>query len=63
MLTLGQMLFAFATQIRERQINPSLEMLCCDPSQLWEMAAVYEIFRINKVPWAECFNEQINFEH
>lgn len=34
MLTLGQILFASATQIRERQINPSLEMLQCDPSQL-----------------------------
>lgn len=57
MLTLGQILFAFAAQIRERQINPSLEMLCCDPSQLWEIAAVYEIFWINKLPWVECFSE------
>ena len=29
-----QMLFAFAPQIREKQINPSLEMLQCDPSQM-----------------------------
>lgn len=42
----------FVTQIRERQINPSLEMLCCDPSQLRETAAVYEIFWINKLHWA-----------
>lgn len=63
MLTLGQILFASATQIRERQINPSLEMLQRDPSQLWRLATVYEIFQINKVHLAQCFNEQINFEH
>lgn len=63
MLTLRQILFVFATQIGERQINPSLEMLCCDPSQLRETAAVYEIFWINKLHQAECFNEQIYFEH